>query len=456
MSTADTIAAISTPPGVGGIGTVRVSGPAAREICDRVFASPKGRLIADAPGYTALYGRVSGPDGPIDEAIALVFAAPASYTGEDVVELSVHGGGYIVKALLRALLAAGARLAEGGEFTRRAFLNGKLDLAEAESVMQLISAKGAEAHRAALQTKSGALSREIEAIRAFLLHCAGDLAAYIDYPDEDMPALESGTFLQEMEGAEKRLAHLLDTYDTGRLLREGIDTVIVGRPNVGKSTLMNLLVGEERSIVTDVAGTTRDIVEESVMLGGLCLRLADTAGLRKTDDQVEAIGVQRARDRLEQASLVLLLLDASSPLTTGDRELLSLCRGRRTVVVMNKSDLPERMDRSAVEEYGFPTLTISALEPEAADRLAAVVEQVTGLSDLSDDAVILSTERQRICAQTALSAVREAKEALLSGVTLDAVGVCLDDALNALFSLTGERVTTAVADEVFSHFCVGK
>ncbi|MGI6268931.1 MAG: tRNA uridine-5-carboxymethylaminomethyl(34) synthesis GTPase MnmE [Candidatus Howiella sp.] len=456
MSYTDTIAAISTPAGTGGIGTIRVSGPAAREICDRVFVSHKNRRIIDAPGYTALYGRVHGPDGPIDEAVALVFAAPASYTGEDVVELSVHGGSYIVKTLLRALLAVGARLAEGGEFTRRAFLNGKLDLAQAESVMQLISAKGEEAHRAAMQVKDGALSREVEQIRAFLLRCAGDLAAYIDYPDEDMPGLESGVFLRNLEAAEEMLSHLLTIYDAGRLLREGVDTVIVGRPNVGKSTLMNLLVGEERSIVTDVAGTTRDIVEESVMLGGICLRLADTAGLRKTDDRVEAIGVQRTRDRLERARLVLLLLDASSPLTAEDRALLSLCEGKQTVVVINKSDLPEQIDRSAVEAYGFPVVTISALDRGAAALLGAAVEEVTGLSDLSDDPVILSTERQRACAEEALAAVRETKAVLTAGITLDAVGVCLDDALNALFSLTGERVTTAVADEVFSRFCVGK
>lgn len=456
MPCIDTIAAVSTPAGTGGIGTVRVSGPEAREICDRVFVSPKSKRIVDAPGYTALYGRVQGPDGPIDEAVALVFAAPASYTGEDVVELSVHGGAYIVRTLLRALLAAGARLAEGGEFTRRAFLNGKLDLAQAESVMQLISAKGQESHRAALQAKNGALSREVGEIRAFLLRCAGDLAAYIDYPDEDMPAFEPGAFLEHLDMAEKRLSHLLGNYDAGRLLREGIDTVIVGRPNVGKSTLMNLLAGEERSIVTDVAGTTRDIVEESVLLGGLCLRLADTAGLRDTDDRVEAIGVQRTRDRLERARLILLVLDASSPLTAEDRELFSLCRGRPTVVVINKSDLPEQIDRSEVEKYGFPALTISALDQNSVNLLAAAVEKATGLSDLSDDPVVLSTERQRVCAENALLSVREAKDALAEGITLDAVGVCLDDALNALFSLTGERVTTAVADDVFSRFCVGK
>lgn len=456
MLNEDTIAAISTPEGTGGIGIVRISGPEAKAVADQIFTSVKGKKVGEAKGYTALYGTVHHRENEIDDAIALVFSAPASYTGEDVVELSVHGGPYILKLLLRAATAAGARLAEGGEFTKRAFLHGKLDLTQAESVMQLISAQGEGERKAALAARNGAVSKDIAKIRDFLLKCASDLAAYTDYPDEDIPDLKPDTFLKNLLLAQDKLEKILSTYDAGKMMREGIDTVIIGRPNVGKSTLMNLLSGENRSIVTNIAGTTRDIVEETVMLGDVRLKLSDTAGIHQTDDPVESIGVSRSIEKTASAQLILVILDASAPLSEEDMRLLSLCKEKMTIIVLNKSDLPQQINADNVRVFGFPVVMMSAILPESASQLESAVKELTGLAALDPSAAILASERQRSCAQSALSAVCDAKDALISGFTLDAVGVCLDEALSALLTLTGERITTAVADQVFSRFCVGK
>ncbi|MCI8360408.1 MAG: tRNA uridine-5-carboxymethylaminomethyl(34) synthesis GTPase MnmE [Clostridiales bacterium] len=453
----DTIAAISTPLGEGGVGMIRISGEEARGVAHRIFRSSRGDLRI-SPGYRAYYGRVAMPgrNETIDEAVALVFAAPASYTGEDVVELSVHGGVYVVRQVLRAALAAGARLAQPGEFTRRAYLNGKLDLTQAESVMHLISAQGEDALRAARSGREGAVSRRVTGLKERLLAYSAALAAWADYPDEDIPALQSRTLIGELSAISADLQALLATYDGGRVLREGVETVIAGRPNVGKSTLMNLLAGCQRSIVTPVAGTTRDVVEETVLLGDLRLRLADTAGLRQTEDLVESIGVGRTRERLAAAGLILAVFDASLPLEQEDRELLDLLSGRPAVAVVNKTDLSPRLNLEEVGRAGAPVVQIAAGAGRGLEELKAAVEQVAGLSGLDPAAGILASERQRDCAVQAQSGLAQALAALELGETLDAVSVCLDDALQALLSLTGERVTTAVTDEVFKRFCVGK
>lgn len=470
MAYSDTIAGIATPAGVGGIGIIRLSGADARQTADKVFRSKKGS-VRDAKGYTALYGKIYDGDRLLDEAVALIFAAPASYTGEDVVELSVHGGAYIVKSVLRAVISAGARLSEPGEITRRAFENGKMDLSEAEAVMGLISAEGEQDHRAALAAKEGAVSRKIEALKQRLIFLSASLAAYSDYPDEDIPQLKEAEFLEELKAIKDETSSLLATYDAGRIIRYGIDTVIAGRPNVGKSTLMNLLSGTERSIVTPVAGTTRDVIEESVQLGNVRLKLADTAGLRNTDDPVESIGVERSRSRLESAGLILAVFDASVALDGEDEALLQLCRHRPAVLVINKTDLPSVIDKDMFLETGLPVVLISALsdqvnpddsksEDEAEITglagLRTAVGKVTGISALDPDAAMLASERQRQSASEAAGCLGEAVEALTGGFTLDAVGVCMDGALSSLLSLTGERVTTSVVDEVFRKFCVGK
>ena len=445
-----TIAAISTPPAPAGLGVIRLSGDEAVAVASRVFRPGRaGRDLAGLKGYTAAYGHVFDEEGDIDDCVALVFRAPHSYTGEDVVELSCHGGLYLLRRVLRAVLAAGARPAGAGEFTRRAFLNGKLDLTRAEAVMELIAADGRLSARTALAAREGNLYRRMETVKNELVGLSAHSSAYVDYPDEDIPALDEAALDGVLARAEESLSSLLATYDAGRVLREGVDTVIVGSPNVGKSTLMNWLAGCERSIVTPVAGTTRDVVEETVRLGDVVLRLSDTAGIRETNDAVESIGVQRARQRMEQAALVLAVFDGSRPLSEDDRALAEAAQGAAAIAIVSKAD-EETLER-------FPRLvTLSAREGTGLEDLIREVAAVTGVERLDGAEPLLATERQRQCAQRCLEGVREARAALAGGMTLDAVSVSVDEAIAAVLELTGERATEAVVDEVFARFCVGK
>lgn len=455
MST--TIAAVSTPSGAAGLGVVRLSGPEALSVADAVFRGVNARKqLKTMNGYTAAYGHVFDEDGTVDECVALVFRAPHSYTGEDVVELSCHGGRYLLQRVLRACLTQGAVPAGPGEFTRRAFINGKMDLTQAESVMGLIAAEGRLAAGTALAAREGAVYRRLESIKSALLKVNAQFGAYIDYPDEDIPDLTSEALSHTIEESVAALTELLSTFDAGRVLREGIDTAIVGSPNVGKSTLMNCLAGCQRSIVTAIAGTTRDVVEETVRLGEVTLRLADTAGLRETGDTVESVGVTLARQRMEQAALVIAVFDGAQPLSDEDKALADRLSGRTAVAVVNKADKPQAVDADWLRERFSHVVSLSAKENEGVEALTAAVTELTGVGRLDAAQPVLTTERQRQCAATALSCLEEAAAALAGGLTLDAVSVSIDGALNAILDLTGERATEAVVEQVFADFCVGK
>lgn len=449
-----TIAAISTPSGEGGIGVVRISGEDAVVIADCVFKSVSGKKLGSLAGYTALFGHIYDGEELIDEAVATVFIAPKSYTGENVCELSCHGGQYVTSSVLRAVLRAGATMAAPGEFTKRAFLNGKLDLIEAESVMGLISAKSREELKMQMAAKQGATGRELSEIEASLLELSADFAAYSDYPDEDLPELAPENFARILNDARQGLSRLLSTFDAGKVIREGLKTAIVGKPNVGKSTLMNMLSRETRSIVTDIAGTTRDVIENTVSFGGLTLILADTAGIHQTNDVVEGVGVELAKERIATSQLILALFDCSELLDENDRVLISLLNPENTVIILNKSDKGQLLSGEDFKE--FATVTVSARENEGAEDLEFAVRKIAGTSDLDCGAAILLSERQRDLAQKAYNAVEEAENLLKTGFTIDAVGVCVDEALSLLYTFDGKRVTNEVADEVFRRFCVGK
>ena len=339
-----TIAAISTANGIGGLGVIRISGENAIETAEKIFVSVSGKKLSELKGYTAAYGKIYDGDELIDEAVVLVFRAPHSYTGEDVAEISCHGGLYVTKRVLRAVLKNGAVPAEAGEFTKRAFLNGKLGLTEAEAVMDIISAKGSQSAKAALSCMEGKLRQRIDSVRDTLINTAAHLSAWADYPEEDIPEVDTENLTSSLSVCRDELSALLKTYDTGRIMREGVETVIAGRPNVGKSTIMNLLSGCERSIVTNVPGTTRDVIEETVMLGEIPLRLSDTAGIRSTDDPVEKIGVERAKDRILKAGLVLAVFDSSRPLSDDDRELIELLSDAPSLAIINKTKLEKQID----------------------------------------------------------------------------------------------------------------
>lgn len=452
-----TIAAVSTGAAPGGIGIVRISGPEARSIADRVFRSRSGRKIAGMKGYTAALGGAFSAEGErLDDVVALVFAAPKSYTGEDIVELSCHGGLYITRRILEEVLAAGAVPAQPGEFSRRAFLNGKMDLTQAEAVMQLISAGGQQAARAAEAGSNGALSKKIVGLREALSDLAAHLAAWADFPEEDVPEITEGEAVQKLGEIEAQMETLLGTFDSGKIYREGVETVIAGRPNVGKSTLMNLLAGHERSIVTDIPGTTRDVVEETVSVGGIPLRLSDTAGLRETDDPVESIGVRAAEQRLRTARLVLAVFDASRPLEAGELEWVKEIDVRSAVAVINKCDLPVALNKDEVHQIFPYTVEISAVSGCGISDLEIAVKTILGAKTFEPDEAVLFTQRQREDVRRACKAVIEAREALELGLTLDAATVCVEEALSALYALTGERVSEEIIDRVFEQFCVGK
>lgn len=452
-----TIAAISTAPAPGGIGIVRISGKDAFAVADQVFRGVSRKPIAQMKGYTAQLGGAYTQGGEkLDDVVALVFRGPKSYTGEDVVELSCHGGLYVTKRLLQTVLNAGASPAGPGEFTRRAFLNGKLDLAQAEAVMGIIGASGEQAMKAAEAGSSGVLSRKIQQVKEGLLTQASHLAAWADFPEEDVPEVEEQELLSGIRQGEQALVALLQGFDRGKMYREGLATVIAGRPNAGKSTLMNLLSGCERSIVTQYAGTTRDVVEETVMLAGVPLRLADTAGIRDTEDPVESIGVQAARKRLETAQLVLAVFDSSQSLTKEDRELMDTLQGVPSIAIVNKTDLPTEIDVGEIQSHFEKTVFLSAASGEGLPELEQALSDILDTKEFHPEEGVLFTQRQRADAQRALESLQEGETALLSGVTWDAVTVCVEDALNALAALTGEHVSEEIVDQVFEEFCVGK
>lgn len=453
----NTIAAISTAQGIGGIGVIRVSGDNAISIVDKIFKSVSGKKICDAKGYTAHYGHIINEFGEIvDEVIITLFRAPKSYTGEDVVEISCHGGLYITKSILRLVLAKGADPAGPGEFTKRAFLNGKIGLTQAEAVMDVIGAKNKQAAESATYAREGALNKRIMAVNELLVDLDSKLSVWVDYPDEELSEVSDESLSESLEKIKNQLNQLLKTYDIGKIIKDGVYTVIVGEPNVGKSTLMNLLSCCERSIVTNIPGTTRDVVEETVNIGDVTLRLADTAGIRDTDDEVEQIGVNKAIKYLNQADLILLVLDASKEISEDTRNLINQVKNKNVIAVVNKTDLNKKIDISEVRKSVPEIVEISAINATGVENLANAVCKVTSVSQLDPSEGILSTERQAISVKRALDFVEEAIKAIQSQVTLDAVTILIEEAIEELLILTGERVSDVVVNNIFKKFCVGK
>lgn len=451
-----TIAAISTAQGQGGIGVIRVSGEDSFTIVDKIFKSVSGKKIMDIKGYTALFGHIYNNEEVLDEAVVLKYVAPKSFTGENVVEISCHGGMYITKEVLNAVIMAGASLAEPGEFTKRAYLNGKMDLTEAESVMDIISAKSKSAARAALFVKDGALFKKSQQVKQLLLDKAAHLSAWADYPEEDIPEVSKDSIMEAIEESISILEKLLSTYDMGQVVKEGIDTVIAGRPNAGKSTLMNLLVGREKSIVTNIAGTTRDVVEDTVLVGNAMLKLSDTAGIRDTDNEIEKIGVQKTFDKINGAGLVIALFDNNEELNSEDIDLINKIKDMPCIAVINKIDLEDKVDKKYITDNIDNVVYISAKQQDNIDELKNMIEKIAGTEDFDPSAGIIANERQRNAIRNAVNSLYEAKESLAMGMTMDAITVSLQETIDYLLELTGEKAGEEIVDSVFHNFCVGK
>jgi tRNA modification GTPase len=457
----DTIAAIATPLGEGGLGVIRVSGWDALAIVRTVFRDRRGRAVERLPSHRVRFGSMIDPrtGAKLDEVLVTYMRAPHSYTREDVVEISGHGGIGVMGRILEALVKAGARLAEPGEFTKRAFLNGRLDLAQAEAVIDLIQAQTEASQRTALAQLEGRLSQAITAMREDLLEVLAYIEGAMEFPEEDLELLPWETLLAKEHDVATRLSALLDTFHTGRVLREGIQVAIVGRPNVGKSSLFNALLAANRAIVTPIPGTTRDILEEVVNLRGYPFRLLDTAGLRASHDVVEQEGIGRARISLETADLVLLVLDSSEALTAEDEEVMAAAQGKRVQVVLNKADLPAALDGQALEARspGWPKMMVSCKEQHGLDRLIeAMVEVVLSGQQPPREGPMVTKFRHWEALYHAAESLCRARQGMEQRLSGEFIAVDLREALEWLGEVVGLNYTEDLLDKIFSEFCIGK
>ena len=457
----DTIAAVATGAGVSAIGVLRVSGPAAIAAAEAVFRPRDGRPLSAHAPRALVRGSLLGPEGEtVDDCLAVFFPAPHSYTGEDCAEFHCHGSPIVLRLGLQALFAQGARQAGPGEFTRQAFLNGKLDLTEAEAVMDLIDAESAAAAKNALSQLGGSLRRMAEGVRDGLVDIASRFYAVVDYPDEDIEDIHPEEIEAALRAADGTLTRLLGSFQRGQVLRAGVPAAILGRPNAGKSSLLNALLGYDRAIVTDIPGTTRDTVEEKCCLGGVLLRLIDTAGLRETEDAVERLGTERSRRAAEDAGLVLALVDGSRPFTPEDAAILRLAAGKeRWLLLLTKSDLPPKavLPELASLPGTAPAavLSVSARTGEGIPALEAAVAALFPQGE-AETGSLLTNPRQADAVGRALDAVRRAEESLSLGMTPDVILTDAEEALSALGELTGATAREEIVSAIFSRFCVGK
>lgn len=455
----DTIAAISTPPGEGAISIVRMSGEEAVSIAQKVFS---GRDLTKVKSHTINYGHLVDPKTgeEIDEVMVSVMIAPKTFTREDVVEINCHGGIVPTNRILQLLLVNGARLAEPGEFTKRAFLHGRIDLTQAESVMDLIRAKTDRSMKIALNQLDGNLSHLINALRKDILDVLAQVEVNIDYPEyDDVEEMTTKLLKEKAEEIGIRIGQLLKTASQGKIMREGLATALVGRPNVGKSSLLNYLLHEDKAIVTDVAGTTRDVIEEYVNVSGVPLKLIDTAGIRETDDKVERIGVERSKKAIEQADLVLLVLNAAEELTEEDLTLLGMTNDKKRIIILNKTDLEERIDRNRLAEISgnSPVCSTSILKNEGMDRLEKGITDLffNGIEN-SQSTVLVTNVRHVALLKKAQNSLDSVLEGISSGMPVDLVQIDMTEAWNLLGEITGDSYEDELLDQLFSQFCLGK
>lgn len=456
--TADTIAAITTPLGESGIGAVRISGPGAYAVGDKIFKSKSDVPLKERRDRSIQYGTIVDENGTcIDEVLALIMKGPHSYTAEDVLEIQCHGGREALESILQLILRSGARIANPGEFTERAFVNGRIDLAQAEAVMDVIQAKSRAGLTSAVSQLEGRLSKVINKTRNELTELVTRLEVMIDYPEEDLEDIAVPDVSGALKGMQEKLQHMLEESQSGRMIRDGVMAAIAGTPNAGKSSLLNRLLQEERAIVTDVPGTTRDVLEEWITLRGIPVCLVDTAGIRETDDTVEKIGVSRARQYLDRADIILAVIDSSRPLTEEDKDILQSVAEKNVIVVLNKTDLPPVVTSKDLSPYGFLLCPISASTGKGLDELKDMLLQEVLKGGFTDgpSALLTNTRHIELVRQSA-EALNRAQQSLQDGMPLDCAVVDIRQAWDALGSITGDTVHDDIVEEIFSRFCLGK
>lgn len=459
MNHTDTIAAAATAMGSAGIGIIRISGTDAFAVLEKVFR-PKNekKVMSEQPGYTVHYGMAVDGEQVLDEVLVMLMRGPHSYTAEDTAEIDCHGGRLVMQKILEAVLKNGARAAEPGEFTKRAFLNGRMDLSQAEAVMDLIQSKNEMALKSSLAQLKGNVRQEIEKLRAQILYEMAFVEAALDDPEHISLDGYSEELLEKMRGIAAEVERLLKSSESGRMLKEGIKTVILGKPNAGKSSLLNVLLGEERAIVTEIAGTTRDVLEEQLQLGEVSLQLLDTAGIRSTEDVVEQIGVERARKQAEDADLILYVADSSRVLDESDEEILKLLEGKKALVLLNKSDLaPVITPQIMRERTGHPVLVISAKEGAGIQELEEKIRSLffRGEVDFNDE-VLITNLRQKQALMDVSKSLSMVIESIENGMPEDFFTIDLKDAYTSLGFIIGEEIGDDLANEIFGKFCMGK
>ena len=456
----ETISAVCTALGEGAIGIIRVSGEKALAVGEQIFKAASGKKLAAYAPNTLVYGHVLDTNGSVvDEVMAVYMKAPHSYTAEDVVEIQCHGGVRSLQKILTLSYAAGARPAEPGEFTKRAFLNGRIDLVQAEAVMDIIKSRSDAALKVAVRQQEGQLSKQVRGLRRELLDVIVNLEAVIDYPEDDIEEITFGNVLTEVNKTVGGVKKLLENAHTGKILREGLKVAIIGKPNVGKSSFLNFLLKEDRAIVSEFAGTTRDVIEEQFLLGGVPLVLADTAGIRDTEDYVERIGVEKSRRILNEAELVIVVLDGSQPLADEDREILELVKGRRYVIIINKSDLGSADVKADLPEE-FKTAPVIELSAKTGEGFEAFTEWlqkfVYGDDRHLGDGIYVQNARHERLLQNALASMNDALAAAESHLPYDCIMIDLRNAAEYLGEITGDAVRDEIINEIFSKFCIGK
>lgn len=455
----DTIAAIATAMSNSGIGIVRISGDEALDVADRIFRPKNGsRKVSDMETHTIHYGYVTDGDEVIDEVMLLIMKAPRSYTCEDTIEIDCHGGVLVMKKILETVLKYGARPAEPGEFTKRAFLNGRIDLSQAESVIDVINAQNELALKSSVSQLQGAVLEKIKAIRAVVLHEIAFIESALDDPEHVSLEGYPEQLHEIMSDAHSKVKKLLDSSDNGKMLKEGINTAIVGKPNAGKSSLLNILVGEERAIVTEIAGTTRDILQEQIQIGGIGLNVIDTAGIRDTEDIVEKIGVNKSREYIEKADLIIYVVDSSTELDENDQEIIEAIQNKKAIVLLNKSDLDAKTDASVLQtQLSKPILSISAKNNTGIHELETLIEEMFFSGKLSfNDEVYITNIRQKNALAEAQNSLKMVLQSIADGMPEDFFTIDMMNAYEALGTIIGESVGEDLVNEIFSKFCMGK
>ncbi|MEE0452394.1 tRNA uridine-5-carboxymethylaminomethyl(34) synthesis GTPase MnmE [Peptacetobacter sp.] len=455
----DTIAAIATAPGEGGIGIIRISGPKSLEVAEEIFFSMSGKKIFEYPARTLIFGNIKDGDKKIDEVLVAYMKGPNSYTAEDVIEINCHGGFISVKRILELVLSKDVRLAEAGEFTKRAFLNGRIDLSQAEAVIDVINAKTDKAHEVAENQLDGSLSNRIREFREKVTELLAQVEVAIDYPEEDIEFIAYTTLEEKTRELNKDIKKLYETSESGKIFREGLKTVIVGKPNVGKSSLLNSILGENRAIVTDIPGTTRDVIEEFVNIKGIPLKIVDTAGIRETDDVVEKIGVEKSMASFDTADLIIMVVDSSSELSEEDREILEKVQGKETILLLNKTDLPQVIDEEEVKKYVNEEniIKISALHNEGIENVHDRIEAMVYKGDIkSSSNVIITNSRHKDALYRAMKSAEDAMRAIEDRMPLDFVEVDLKNIWDYLGYINGDTVSEDLLDNIFHNFCIGK